>query len=184
LFIFLANSSGDTSIASLISYYVIEKPLRSRNGVKFSLPFGLMVVLNVFMVYFVVPVKNRVCNVPEEYIYPNFGKYSHGKDFKNVEVFGDKNYRGKTILFLGDSHAMTFKPYLDTLGKKYGFSFRTITNDAYPAIPNIDYKEIHEPNRLDVYKMLAPNINNEVNNAHVIIVFFAKEGIRWKKCDR
>lgn len=171
---------GLTAIASLISYYLIERPLRGKNGLKFYVPFGIMIVLNVLMVYFVVPVKNKVSNIPDQYIFPNFGKYSHGKDFKKVDVFGDTTYTGKKILLLGDSHGLTFKPYLDTLGKKHGFSFRTITNDTYPAIPNIDYKEIFEPNRLSVYKNLEPHIEKEIARADLVIVFFAKEGIRWK----
>jgi len=170
-----------TILISLLSYYFIEKPFRGKEGVKFYLPFALMVILNILMIYFVVPAKNKISNIPEEYAYPSFGKFSHGKDFKGVEVFGDTSYKGKKILFLGDSHALTFKPYLDKLGRDNGFSFRTITNDAYPAIPFIDYSDIIEPNRLEIYKRLEPNISKEVKEANVIVVYFAKDGKRWKK---
>src|SRR5690606_16781806 len=123
----------------------------------------------------------KLSNIPREYIYPTFGMDSHGKDFKNVGVFGDKTYDGKSILLLGDSHALTFKPYLDTLGKEEEFSFKSITNDAYPAIPYLTDQDIVENFRMDIYEDLLPYIKSEVDSADILIVYFARDGKRWFK---
>lgn len=85
--------------------------------------------------------------MPEQYIFPSFGRDSHGRGFKRVETLGDTSLNNKRILFLGDSHGLTFKPYLDEVGKQYQMSFRTITNDGYPAIPYIQDSVIKEPIR-------------------------------------
>lgn len=167
--------------ASLFSYYLIERPLRGRKGRSFVIPLIILIIFNVAMIYYVVPVKNKISNIPSEYLFPSFGVDSHGKDFKKVGVYGDKNSVGKRILLLGDSHGLTFKPYLDTLGKKHSFSFRAITNDVYPAIPGLTKNEITESSRYKVYQTLSPYINSETTLADVIIVYFAKDGTRWKK---
>src|SRR5690606_9464753 len=70
-----------TIIACLVSYYGIERPMRDKKGIAFYIPFILMVVLNVAMVFYILPVKNKISNIPSEYLFPNFGVDSHGKDF-------------------------------------------------------------------------------------------------------
>jgi peptidoglycan/LPS O-acetylase OafA/YrhL len=169
-----------TIVASLISYYLIEKPFRRKNGYKFYLYISILAIINVFMIYFTLHAKRMITDIPERYILPSFGLQSHGRFFEHVEIFGDTTYVGKRILLLGDSHALTFKPYLNQLGKSNGFSFRTVTNDEYPALPYIAHRQIVEKKDLDVYQHLEPYINAEVKSADLIIVLFAGEGKRWK----
>ncbi|NAW51747.1 acyltransferase family protein [Elizabethkingia argentiflava] len=169
-----------TMIASLLSYYLIERPLRSKERLRFYLPFSFMIVLNVLMVFFTSQVKLRVSNIPSIYIFPSFGLNSHAGGFKEVEVYGGKNEIGKRILFVGDSHALTLKPFVDTIGKKNGFSFRTLTNNVYPTIPFIDPSSIEDKGRRKIQEKLNPIISREFKMADIIIIsFYSKEADRW-----
>ncbi|WP_185218344.1 acyltransferase family protein [Sphingobacterium mizutaii] len=171
-----------TFVASILSYYLIEKPFRSLKGMKFYLPFGGLITANVLMVYFISPAKLKMSNIPAEYIYPQIGVKSHSSDFKNVEVFGKKNAKSKRILFLGDSHALTLKPFLDTIGKKNNFEFRTITNNVYPTIPFIETLQVENEGRRKIIWKLKPIIEKEFKNSQIIILsFYSKEGERWIK---
>lgn len=169
-----------TIVLSLISYYCIEKPFRTQSAFKFYFPFGLLIATNASMIFFIAPIKNIITPIPPEFGYPKLGLDSHSNRFKHVETLGDTLTQGKRILLLGDSHALTFKPYLNELGKKHAFHFRTITNDLYPTIPNIPEEDIKDPNKLIVYQKLLPYIKSEVDSADVIIVFFAEDGQKWK----
>ncbi|UXD69405.1 acyltransferase [Sphingobacterium faecium] len=169
-----------TITASLISYYLIEKPFRRKEGFKFYALMAVLAILNIFMIYFTLHTKRMITDIPEKYILPSFGLQSHGRFFEHVEVFGDTTYANKRILLLGDSHALTFKPYLNQLGKEHGFSFRTVTNDEYPALPFIEHRQIVEKKNLDVYLHLEPYIHTEVKSADIILILFAGEGKRWK----
>ncbi|RZF61669.1 acyltransferase family protein [Sphingobacterium corticibacterium] len=165
-----------TIITSIGSYYLIERPLRSSGKLKFYLPLTLMAGINVLMIYFITPLKFSYSRIPLEYIFPTFGKDSHSNTFKSVGLYGDTAYAEKRILLIGDSHALTFVPYLDTLGKKESLLFRAITNDKYPALPGLSKKEISEGDRFAIYKQLELYIDNEVDSADVIIVCFAGKG--------
>src|SRR5690606_27487236 len=123
--------------------------------------------------------KNMVSSMSNEYIFPVYGNDSHGKSFKHVEVFGDSTYVGKRILLLGDSRGLTYKPYLDYIGKKYHYSFRAITNDIYPTIPHIADSIIKETLRRRIYHTLLPHITSEIAQADIILVYFAGQGTRW-----
>lgn len=168
-----------TVVASLLSYYVIEKKMRRLNGYSFYIPVTVMAVGNIVMIYTSVTVKNRVSNIPIEYTAPQFGMDSHGKYFKKVGIHGDNHTDEKRIVLLGDSHALTFKPYLDELGKSNFFSFRTVTNNNIPTIPFLTRKEIPQNDRWNIYKQLSPYIKNEVDSADVIIILFSNAGSRW-----
>ncbi|WP_353136525.1 acyltransferase family protein [Pseudopedobacter sp.] len=168
-----------TIFGSLFSYYLIEKPFRKIPNRKLFLPIGALMSINFLMIYFTVPIKRKFTNIPKEYIYPIYGIDSHGKDFKQVGMLGDSTYKKKRILFLGDSHALTFKPYLDKLGKEYSLAFRTITNDGYPAIPHLGSEYITEKYKLLIYEQLLPHIRAEVELSDVIIIHFARSGNKW-----
>lgn len=170
-----------TILCSIISYYCIEKPLRSKNGLKFYIPFALMICINIAMIYFVVPVKNKMANLPPKYGAPNFGLASHSNTFKEVETYGDLNYDGKKILLLGDSHALTFKPYFNAAAKDMHISFRTITNDTYPTIPGLTDAIITDRNLYSRYSNLKPFINNEVKKADIIVLCLFGDGIIIKE---
>lgn len=168
-----------TIIASLLSYYVIERKMRTLNGYNFYIPLAVIAVINSIMIYTSVTVKNKLSHIPIEYTAPQLGIDSHGKYFKKVGIYGAEHYNGKRILFLGDSHALTFKPYLHELGKSNFFSFRTITNDGVPAIPWLTKKEIPENYRWHIYNKLSSYIKSEVDDSDIIIIYFAGSGSKW-----
>lgn len=171
-----------TVICSLFSYYLIEKPFRKLNGKIFYVPLFIMGVANVLMVVFISKAKLKFSDIPSTYIFPSFGLSSHAGDFKGVETLGGKNLIGKRVLFVGDSHALTLKPFLDTLGKKHNFSFRTVTNNVYPTIPNIPLDSIQDKERRNIYEKLSPVIIKEFEEADIVfLTFFSKEGARWVK---
>ena len=77
--------------------------------------------------------------LPDIYTKPIFGMSSHGT--KNIEKFGDTS-KNDSIILIGDSNALVLKAFLDQIGKKHHFSFRTLTCDTYPAIKGIRQEEI------------------------------------------
>jgi len=77
--------------------------------------------------------------LPDIYTKPVFGMSSHGT--KNIEKFGDTS-KNDSIILIGDSNALVLKAFLDQIGKKHHFSFRTLTCDTYPAIKGIKREEI------------------------------------------
>lgn len=163
-----------TIITSLLSYYLIERPLRVKMIYKFLLPLLTLGTVNVAMVYFVKPIKNKVSNMPLEYLYPSFGMDSNANEFERVGSYGaKKGIYNKRILLLGDSHAHGFKPYLNELGRKKNFSFRSVTNSFYPTIPTLVGDENHDDSKFTTYQKLKPYIESEVDSADIIIVYFA-----------
>lgn len=168
-----------TITTSLCSYYLIEKPLRHQKRSKFYIPLATMFAINLGLVYYVVPIKFKTSPIPLKYIYPSFAMDSHSDKFKKVGIYGNKLSKNKRILLLGDSHALSFIPYLHTLGQKESFSIRTLTNDSYPTLPGLSKKEIIENNRYKIYKNLEPHIISEIDSADVIIVFFTGKGTKF-----
>lgn len=168
-----------TILCAVLSYYLIEKPLRGQKDWRFYVPLGAMTMLNIAAITFVTPLKFKFSPIPLEYIYPSFARESHSNSFQDVGKYGDANYDTKNILFLGDSHALSFVPYLHEFGMRSGYGFRVITNDSYPSIPGLSGREIKEKMRLDIYSNLLPHITSEVENADVIILFFTGEGTAY-----
>lgn len=169
-----------TITLSLFSYYFVEKPFRLKKGLRFYAILGSMFIINVLLIVFVVPIKFKTSQIPLEYIYPSFGMESHSNHFKRVGVYGNIKSNGKQILLLGDSHALTYLPYLDELGKGEKFSFHSITNDRYPSLPGLSDKIIVERDRFITYKKLEPSINSEIGSADVLIISFTGDGKKYK----
>lgn len=168
-----------TIALSLFSYYLIERNLRIRSGLKFYLPFSILVIVNILMIMIIKPVKYTITPVANGFGFPTFGINSHGNKFKQVETFGDSSVTTSEIVLLGDSHALTLKPFLHVLGKKNGFSYRTITNDSYPVIPGLNDSLFIDSKKLTQYKFLESKAIDEIKNAKLILIMFSKDGARW-----
>lgn len=166
---------GLTITTSLFSYYLIEKPLRLQARKRLFVPLIFIGALNTLMVYFVADAKNKVSNMPIEYLYPSFGMESNANNFERVGVYGSENISDTRILLLGDSHAHGFKPYLHILGQKENFSFRSITNSFYPTLPTLPNTGALGDNKYNTWEQLKPYIESEVDSADVIIVYFAAD---------
>ncbi|GEN69005.1 hypothetical protein CRH01_35730 [Chryseobacterium rhizosphaerae] len=97
---------------------------------------------------FLVPKATAVYQIPEAYTSPTFGLLSHNE--KNIEVFGDKTSKNNRILLIGDSHALSIKPYLDYIGKRNDFSFSTVTTDGVLALKGVK-REDYTSNEVKFY---------------------------------
>lgn len=77
------------------------------------------------------------------------------------------------ILLIGDSHALMMKAFLNFIGEKDGFSFKTVTSSSIPPIPGIVVDELSEKYKRFYYISLplVPVVEREVEESDII--FFA-----------
>ncbi len=168
-----------TSILSVLSYYFVERQLRQKDGLRFYIPFGVA-SLGVVMMVLITPRLNSVFNkLPIEFTAPSFGLKSHGPSFVKVEEFGDTNSKSQGILFLGDSHALCMKKYIDVIGKRNGFTFKTVTNNTYPTIPGITKEVVGNERLFNQYEKLMKYVIKEIPKSKLIILQFSDNGDRW-----
>ena len=128
---------------SWVSYTYVERPFR-RKGItkKFVVSMASIIIVLGVSAFSVRKVNERFSNIPLQFISPSaHGLYSHGSTYSKDVINGSVESID-TLLLLGDSHALTMRSYLDTLGKEYDFSFRSVTNDRFPPIPNISLNDI------------------------------------------
>lgn len=83
--------------------------------------------------------------IPDVYSRPILGLKSHFEGI--VEKFGSKE-KEPTFLFIGNSHALMLKPFLNQIGQKNGFSFYSLTCDAYPSIAGITLNRFNDKENL------------------------------------
>lgn len=160
-----------TFAGAWVSYAYCEKVFRKNNFRFFAvamLPVGLVLVglyLGIMQ-----RINHKVLHIPEEYSGPSFGLKSH--NIPNVETFGDTLAQPE-ILLIGNSHALCMKAYLNLLGKKHHFSFRTITCDSYPALEGINEDEALKRGRIFDYRQsqkLVGLTKEEIATARVVIM--------------
>ncbi len=160
-----------TLLLSVVSYTFIENYFRKANTKVFA---RVIISITVFLALFVVyapRLNQRFTNIPKEYSGPVFGIKSHNAPY--VETFGDTTVKKPSILLIGNSHALSLKPYLDYIGKREHFSFRTITTNSYTAIKGIDKSEIPANGRYGDYsdaQKLVPITEKEIKRSRVIIL--------------
>ncbi|WP_448636326.1 SGNH hydrolase domain-containing protein [Pedobacter panaciterrae] len=80
---------------------------------------------------------------------------------------------------IGDSHALGMKNYLDILGKKNSFSFKTATNDRYPTLPGLTQETIKEHRYYIQYQDLINEVNKIIPKTDIIILQFSGSGELW-----
>ena len=171
-----------TVLGSLLSFYLVEKPLRSKSGLKFYAPMFLLVLVNILFLFFLVPLKRQfTINFPKEYEYPQEFISSSGLKFKKVGVLGDPKYAGKKLLLIGDSHAHIFTNYIDKLGKKEHFSMRVITNSFIPTFPDLkETEELKNNVKFQKYKStLQKIVIKEIESADIVVVMVKGDGAKW-----
>jgi peptidoglycan/LPS O-acetylase OafA/YrhL len=132
---------------SWTSYNFIENYFKKRSNLTYKRFFVISSIL-IGTLIILLPKISSFNKIPDVYSSPTFGLKSHNQ--KNIEVFGDKNSKNNKILLIGDSHALTIKPFLDYIGKENDFSFSTITSDGFPALESIK-KEGLSTNDLNFY---------------------------------
>lgn len=169
-----------TIMLSLTSYYLIERPLRKCDKLKFYIPFFGMGAAVASMMVIAPLINKKVFGENLEYMSPSFGVESHGTAFKGVQVLGDTTTIPQ-ILLIGDSHALNMKKYVDILGKRNGFSVKTITNNTYPAIPGLDSSHIQSQSLFDTYQSLTNHVIKELKSSKLVLIQFTGSGEKWKE---
>lgn len=127
-----------TYTLSWFSYTFVESTFRKQKNRSF---FKTLVPVSfVFLMFcaFMPKISERN-KIPLAFSSPGIGEKSHNHNF--VEKLGDPS-KSDSIIFIGDSHALSLKPFLDDIGKKNHFSFYTLTRNIYPALKGIKKSEI------------------------------------------
>ena len=159
-----------TFVLSYVSYYLLEKRFRRKDNFHFAVVF-----VPVLVVFFVFSTQMKHMGivasrqVPDKYARPLVGLKSHYEN--QEEKMGDLSKNDKIIL-IGDSHALMLKPFLDTLGKEYHFSFNTLTCSVYPAIEGIKREEVpnNRKNFYDYSRKLIPHTKKMIADSEIIII--------------
>ncbi|KFF16176.1 hypothetical protein IW22_23035 [Chryseobacterium sp. JM1] len=128
-----------TFLLAWLSYCFIENYFRKKNNSVFYLYVVLGSVL-LAPLTFLLPKVAEINKIPDVYTSPSFGLNSHNQ--KKIETFGDKNSKKNKILLIGDSHALSIKPFLNYIGQRNHFSFTSVTTDGLPALKGIKRSEI------------------------------------------
>ena len=127
-----------TYAVSWVSYTFVERIFRKQkdqNFFKTLVPIALaFFVFCAFMPK--IAERNRI---PADFSSPGIGAKSHNHNV--VEKLGDLS-KNDAIILIGDSHALSLKPFLDDIGRRNNFSFHTLTRNIYPAISGIKKSEI------------------------------------------
>ena len=141
-----------TFAISWFSYNFLENRFRKTKISVFLLIF-IPIYIGIYVFVMKMEKVTEYKKLPDIYTKPVFGMLSHGT--KNIEKFGDAS-KNDSIILIGDSNALVLKAFLDQIGKKHHFSFRTLTCDTYPAIKGIRQEEI------PVEKMKFYNLSQEL----------------------
>ncbi len=158
-----------TYVFAWLSYTFVENLFRTTTNRKFILSFSLAVVL-LLVLAFTIPLLSMINEFPSEYTKPTFGMESHRK--KNIETFGSTSPSYDKIFLLGDSHALVIKPFLDYIGKRHDFAFKTITSDTYPPIAGIIREEVpsYGSKYYELSQTLIDTTWKEVTKNDIIII--------------
>ena len=127
-----------TFAISWFSYNFLENRFRKTKNTIFLMIF-IPIYLGIYVFVMKMEKVTEYKKLPDIYTKPVFGMSSHGT--KNIEKFGDTS-KNDSIILIGDSNALVLKAFLDQIGKRHHFSFRTLTCDTYPAIKGIKQEEI------------------------------------------
>lgn len=158
-----------TFLLSYISYTFIENTYRKFNLGKFVLTFSPVVVIFIIVAY-LFPIYADRHKIDDYYTTRFFGVKSHGHP--EVETFGSSSPKiAVKILLIGNSHALMTKPFLNYIGEKEGFSFRTVTSSAYPAIKGIDRGEVplNDYRSYNASLSLIPLTSQEIKKCDIVI---------------
>jgi len=151
-----------------VSYSLVENKFRKIESKSF---FKIYIPLYAIFAIFSLCIPKIVSfrKIPKLYSERYFGKESHGTN--KVQKFGAVR-RDDNILLIGDSHAWSLKPYFDYIGKKNGFSFKTLTCDSYPALAGIKKADIPKDKIkfLESSKQLIPITQHLISESEIIIL--------------
>lgn len=158
-----------TVLMAWISYRFIENYFRKKNNPVF-LRYAVSGSVLLGLLTFTLPKVAEIYKIPDIYTSPTFGVDSHNQ--KKTEFFGDKAAKSPKILLIGDSHALTIKPFLHYIGERNHFSFTTITSDGIIALHRIKRNEIpsYGMKFYDAAQQLAPFTEQNISRSKIIMI--------------
>ncbi|MFZ4262053.1 acyltransferase family protein [Sphingobacterium sp. HJSM2_6] len=158
-----------TFVLGWLSYTFIEKTFRQWSNKKVISILSVLVIPMAIISYFFLTPKYKK-GIPDEYSRATFSIGSHNN--LQVDTLGSKSDRHPKILLIGDSHANVIKPTLDYVGRNNEFSFKTMTDDSFPAINGIDTKEIKNVDMIyyDNSRKQVDKTYELINESNVIII--------------
>ncbi|ALU28037.1 acyltransferase family protein [Myroides odoratimimus] len=154
---------------SWFSYTYVENVFRTYANKKFFVSFSSIVLFLGIVSFFMVKINNNLHNMPLDLAWHSFGVSSHGENYVKVDTLGDKKSK-KTALLIGDSHALSYKGFLDYIGKQQDFNFISITNGRYPLFEGIKRNDFDSEKNFDTYERLIKEVSNYVHKVDVIFV--------------
>lgn len=155
-----------TILMSYLSYHFVESVFRKKNNIRsYSILFTKTMIVG-GLIYFL-PQLTASNKIDVRYTRPTMGIASH-TDGK-VEKFGDLKKDDK-ILLIGNSNALMLKPFFNKIGERNGFSIRTLTCNAFPALEGVSEKDANSKQK-EMYawsQSLVPKTKQEVDKAKII----------------
>lgn len=159
-----------TLVISFLSYRYVENYFRKLNNFSFYKIIAIPLCITLGMIYYSVTINSTISKIPLKYAGPVFAKNSHGKSFTQIDTLGDLSADRDSIVVIGDSYAFAYLPFLDYIGEKNHFKFRTISNDTYPNIPGIDKNDFDEARYLSQYNKLVDITMPVIKESNIIII--------------
>lgn len=157
-----------TYFLAWFSYTFVERKFREQSD---SLFFKILIptyLVFLILCFFMPKIASRN-KIPMKFASIGIGAKSHDINF--VDKLGDQS-KNDSIVLIGDSHALSLKPFFDDIGKRYNFSFYTISRNAYPPISGIDQREIPFEKRkhIETTNALINTAEKLIKNNKIIIV--------------
>ncbi|NCD69376.1 acyltransferase family protein [Mucilaginibacter agri] len=157
-------------VFSYLSYKYIESYFRKIQTNNLIKVISASLAILCITAYLAPKVNNAIYPIPKKYSYATFGLDSHSDTFKFPERFGDLNKKKDSILLIGDSFALMYKPVLDYIGKRHGFNFLTVTNDGTPLIPGIAREDFSNNSLFTRYQKLSKQSSALIKQSNLILI--------------
>jgi len=157
-----------TYLLSWFSYSFVETQFRKKNDKLFFKTFVPACFMFLALCGFM-PKISEQNKVPDNFASPVIGLKSHNVNV--VEKLGDLS-KNDSIILIGDSHALSLKPFFNELGKNNHFSFYTLTRNIYPALDGIKHTEIPQEKRslIETTNPLIATTRQLIRNNDIIII--------------
>jgi len=158
-----------TFACAWLSYTYVEKTFRQQSNRQFALSFAPVALL-LCIITIKLPAINFNGYIAEDFTKTVFGEASHSKD--SVETFGNLSAKNNRIALIGDSHAHVLKSFMDYMGKRHDFSFKTLTTSGLPAIEGIHEEDFTNAN-ISAFRKSLTFVNTTkglINNSEIIFI--------------
>lgn len=160
-----------TLIFSYLSFRFVENTLRKVNLKTFIYSFSLLPILIVAIIGGIKTFSlfSEKKNYPIELTSAKaMGLENHSQYLADI-IQGDLSSKD-TLLLLGHSHALVYKPFIDVVGKESKFAFRSVTNGNYATLPGYPLSYFPNKSEYEKYLTLIDIVKSKINSSPIIIV--------------